>query len=101
MSKLSEMAKIWPECDYCGLENPNGDLLCLCHSNELRHGRGAWFKSKDLFGAFGCQRCHDLVDGRQGSLTKEQKREMHRKANAKMLERLILNDALEVKGGNL
>ena len=36
----------------CGLENPNGDLLCLAHSNRLEDGRGYGHKSNDLFGAF-------------------------------------------------
>lgn len=64
----------------CGLENPNGDLLCLAHSNSLQDGRGAYFKSNDLYGAYLCSTCHDAVDGRRWGLTKEEKRGMHEEA---------------------
>lgn len=56
----------------------------LAHSNELAHGRGAYFKSIDYFGAILCadaDGCHDIVDGKSGNLTKEGKREMHRRAH--------------------
>ncbi len=95
--KLAQLAREYPACDYCGLENPNGDLLCLCHSNALEDGRGAYHKSKDLFGAMGCHKCHDAVDGRAGGLNKVEKRAMHHAANQKMLRWLIDNDRLEVK----
>ena len=94
---LRELAKEYPACDYCGLENPSGDLLCLCHSNSLEDGRGFAYKSHDLFGAFGCKACHDLTDGRSGQLNKYQKRDMHEAANKKMLRWLIENNRLEVK----
>ena len=87
--ELLELAKEYPACDYCGIENPNGDRLCLCHSNALQDGRGASFKSHDLFGAMGCHACHDLVDGRNGTLNKHQKRAMHEAANKKMLRWLV------------
>jgi len=45
------------------------------HSNSLSHGRGFAHKAPDYYTAYVCQRCHDEIDGRSGSLTKEQKRE--------------------------
>ena len=61
----------------CGLQNPNGDLLCLAHSNALEDGRGAYHKSPDIFGAIVCDRCHSEIDGRAGGLSKEGKRGKH------------------------
>lgn len=81
MSKLRKSARDAPHCFNCFLQNPNGDLLCLAHSNELAHGRGFAHKSADENGAILCHRCHDLIDGRSGGLSKEQKRELHRRAN--------------------
>ena len=81
MSRLRESAKLAPHCFNCGLQNPNGDLLCLAHSNELRHGRGIGHKTPDIFGAILCKPCHDIIDGRRGALTKEEKHEMHRLAH--------------------
>lgn len=80
MSKLRESAKDAPYCMGCGKPNPDGDLLCLAHSNALEDGRGAYHKSNDLFGAILCMECHDLVDGRKGGLTKAKKHGMHREA---------------------
>lgn len=46
------------------------------HSNALEHGRGAYHKAPDYFVAYVCQRCHDLIDGRNGGLSQEEKREL-------------------------
>ncbi len=97
MTKLREMAKEVPHCMGCGLENPNGDLLCLAHSNSLADGRGAYHKSNDLFGAFLCARCHDFCDGRAGGGSKEEKRDWHELAWKKTMRWLILNGRVVVK----
>lgn len=78
MSKLRESAREAPHCFGCYTPNPNGDRLCLAHSNALADGRGAYHKSPDEKGAIVCFHCHDLIDGRRGGLSKEAKREMHR-----------------------
>jgi len=83
--KLRKSAQHAPNCFSCGATNRGGNL-CLAHSNELRLGRGASFKSPDYYGAILCPACHDIVDGRAPSdLTKEGKREMHRLAHEKTL----------------
>ena len=92
-----QLARQVPHCMSCGLENPNGDLICLAHSNELRDGRGAYFKSKDLYGAFLCLRCHDLVDGRVGRLVREDKHDMLKRAWIESMRWAIDNDHLGVK----
>mgnify|MGYP003144517817 CR=1 FL=1 len=79
-NKLRKLAQEMPFCTSCGDPNPNRDLLCLAHSNELRHGKGVGKKSDDLFGAYMCFDCHNVVDGRTGKLTKIEKREMHERA---------------------
>ena len=91
MSKLRELAKECSHCMLCGLENPNGDLLCLAHSNALEDGRGAYHKSNDLYGAYLCAPCHDWVDGRRGALSKEDKRKYHSTAWVKTMRWWINN----------
>lgn len=46
-------------CVSCG--NPNA---CWCHSNKYRHGKGRGIKAHDIFGFYGCLKCHDWFDGR-------------------------------------
>lgn len=82
---LAQSAKFCPHCMFCGKANPNGDLLCLAHSNSLRHGRGSYHKSDSIFGAIVCMDCHDQIDGRKGGLSKEVKRDMHQVAHDRTL----------------
>lgn len=82
---LRQTPKLAPHCFSCGLQNPNGDLLCLAHSNQIDLGRGAYFKTHDLLGAIVCQPCHDLIDGRSGNLSKLEKHQMHQSAHMRTL----------------
>lgn len=68
--KLTKAANGRP-CVLCG----SVGTTVAAHSNSLAHGRGAYHKAPDYFVAYLCQRCHDEVDGRAGSLTKTEKRE--------------------------
>lgn len=77
-TKLRELAKEVPFCMGCGLDNPDGNMICLAHSNELADGRGAYHKSNDLYGAYLCAGCHQYVD--VTGETKEKKRAFHKKA---------------------
>jgi len=43
------------------------------HSNQQKHGRGKDLKSDDQFHAAVCPEAHDLIDGRKGGWTKEEK----------------------------
>jgi hypothetical protein len=92
MSKtnLRKLAKEVPCCMGCGMQNPNGDLLCLAHSNALEDGRGAYHKSNDLFGAYLCDTCHKSVDIGHG-LTKQEKRGYHKAAWVKTMRWWIKN----------
>lgn len=77
---LRASARNAPHCFSCFKENPNGDLLVLAHSNELRHGRGAYHKTPDYFGAIVCNDCHYDIDT-NSKLTKEEKRDKQRMAH--------------------
>ena len=66
-------------------EAANGRPCVLCtrvgttvaaHSNSLEHGRGMSHKAPDYYVAYVCQKCHDEIDGRSGSLSKTEKREL-------------------------
>lgn len=81
MRKLRNSATFAPQCMSCGLQNPNGDLLCLAHSNKLKDGKGWALKSKDEKGAICCNDCHNLIDGRTGKPSREEAQEMHRRAH--------------------
>ena len=85
-NSLRESAREAPHCFYCFTQNPNRDLLCLAHSNSLIDGRGIGHKSPDEKGAILCMACHNRVDGREGSLSKEEKREMHRIAHERTMK---------------
>ena len=85
MSKLRESARKCPHCMCCGMANPNGDLLCLAHTNELSQdgvatGRGAYHKSNDLLGCIICMACHQRIDGLVPGVSKEEKHALQRKA---------------------
>lgn len=47
--------------------NGNSETVVLCHlNNKALFGAGIGLKVPDIFGAWGCQACHDAVDGRDG-----------------------------------
>ena len=87
MSRLRESARKAPHCFLCWKPNPNGNLLCLAHSNAQTDGKGMALKSHDEAGAILCQACHDAVDGR-GSywMTGESRKAMHREAHLRTVE---------------
>jgi hypothetical protein len=102
MSRLRESAKDAPHCFNCGLENPNGDLLCLAHTNELSQdgtetGRGASHKSNDLLGCIVCWNCHALIDGAVGSLPKLTKHALQRSSWISTMRWWILTGKVTVK----
>lgn len=67
----------------CGLQNPNGELLCLAHANTLSSGKGMGLKSRDEAGAIVCDTCHSLIDGRINTYGRNKRQEMHQRAHAK------------------
>ena len=81
--KLRDSARYAPHCMGCGLENPDRNMLCLAHSNSLADGKGRGLKATDDTGAILCLTCHDLVDGRAGKWSKEEKQAYHQRAAGK------------------
>lgn len=61
MSKITLSAR-GEECQIRipGHCNFNPETTIFCHLN----GAGMGMKHKDLFGAYGCSSCHDIVDGK-------------------------------------
>jgi Protein of unknown function (DUF1364) len=49
---------------FPGVCNYRTDTTVLCHSNLLEDGKGYGIKAPDERGAYGCCRCHDVLDGR-------------------------------------
>ena len=77
--------------------------VVAAHSNHLDHGRGHAHKSHDCYIAFLCYRCHAFLD--HGSkndptgtyqATKEDKREMFRRAMDKTWLYLWMTDRVKV-----
>lgn len=84
MSKLRDSARWAPHCMSCGTGNPNGDSLCLAHSNRLKDGKGMGIKSKDEAGAICCDTCHNIIDGRTNvGMDRDQRQDMHAQANVR------------------
>lgn len=70
--KILDFARDRP-CVLCG--GCDGTTVAA-HSNALEHGRGIGLKTPDFMVAYVCQHHHDLIDGRTGRLSKEEKRQM-------------------------
>lgn len=52
-----------------GVCSGNSETVVLCHLNNKRlFGVGTGQKVPDIFGAWGCSACHDVVDGRRHSI---------------------------------
>lgn len=49
---------------FPGVCNYRTDTTVLCHSNLLEDGKGFCIKAPDEKAAYGCCRCHDVLDGR-------------------------------------
>lgn len=80
MSALTKLAK----GRMCTIRIPfgcdgGGPTTVPCHFRSQRIGAGMGIKPPDLFCAFGCHFCHDVVDGRKriAELSKEEIREYH------------------------
>lgn len=52
----------------------NGRNVVACHANWQEFGKGIGLKAHDCFIAFGCQDCHDAIDGRTPRIPKADRR---------------------------
>lgn len=74
-----------------GICNFDPATTVFCHLSGIRHGHGTGIKT--IFGAYGCDKCHDCVDGRTRSgLSKDYLRAAHLDGAFETLC-LILRDA--------
>lgn len=66
MSRITRSAKL-RSCSVRlqGCTNDRGSVV-FAHAPSVSKGMG--FKSPDWWGAFACHFCHDILDGRAGSL---------------------------------
>ena len=71
--RILALASECPKCCHCGRHN-DGSIVAA-HSNSQRHGKGMGLKAHDL-PAYLCQECHDLLDGRMGTLTRFEREQM-------------------------
>ena len=71
--KLLAFAKEAPHCMNC--HKPNHGDIVAAHSNSQTHGKWMGLKAED-FPAYLCGECHDRLDGRSGTLTRFEKRQM-------------------------
>ena len=66
MSKITQSARD----EQCQIRLPficNGNpaTTVWCHANGSAAGKGIGMKAPDYLGAYGCNACHDVVDGRR------------------------------------
>ena len=90
---LRDLAAKCPKCMSCGARN-RGNVVA-CHSNSLEHGKGMGQKAHDV-PAYLCGDCHDLLDGRAGSLTREEKSAMFLEAAYASMAWLLQEGHLQV-----
>lgn len=69
--KLTDAAQHF-NCQCCGKYRPS----VPAHANWQQYGKGAGLKAHDCFVAFVCQRCHDIIDGRAGKLSNDERHDM-------------------------
>ena len=70
---VSKKARQSARGERCTLQTPfcggRTDTVVLCHAPSESKGTGT--KSDDFWGAFGCSKCHDFLDGRKGLIPNE------------------------------
>jgi len=80
---LLKLASMAPNCMGCGAVNVG--QVVGCHPNGLAMGKGMGQKAHDLV-AYLCPDCHDLLDGRTGTLTRFEREVLYlRTSNASMV----------------
>jgi transcription elongation factor Elf1 len=64
------------DCQVCG---KYGQTV-PAHANWQEYGKGMGLKAHDMYVAAVCTHCHDMIDGRIGKLTEDEKRELWHRA---------------------
>lgn len=76
---LRDLAAKVPHCMNRDCRAANRGQIVAAHSNESAHGKGLSLKAHDV-PAYLCGSCHDLLDGRAGHLSREEKSAMFLRA---------------------
>lgn len=89
------------------LDSAEGQSCVLCekedgttvaaHANSVALGKGKGIKPPDYYTAHVCHGCHDLIDGRAGKLSKEEKMEMWTRAFVRTVARWFNQGIVGVK----
>lgn len=97
MSAIRKAAK-GEQCtlNISGVCSYDRETTVLCHFPSETHGMG--LKSDDLSGGFGCSCCHDVIDGRSGHLSREDKEFYMRRSQFRTILRLVERGIVTVKG---
>lgn len=59
-------------CTLCGARG----TTVACHANQVALGKGTGIKSPDYFIAYCCHRCHNQIDGREGTLSRAERHDL-------------------------
>lgn len=70
------------DCVLCGRDKA---YTVPAHCDELEFGKGMGKKTPGFLIAYVCGDCHDIIDGRKGGLSKDEKRHMWRTAYLRTL----------------
>jgi len=73
------------------------ETVVACHSNWQEHGKGIGLKASDCFIAFGCQDCHDAIDGRNHRIPTADRRYYWQRGFERTLLWLFTNKKLKVQ----
>ena len=93
--KLRRLAHEAPCCMNAECRKPNEGDIVLAHPNGLDFGKGMGQKADDL-PAYACHACHDLIDGRAGILSRDQRRALWNRIAVESMRWLLKNHLLEV-----
>lgn len=79
-------------CVCCGVVG----TTVACHANSVALGKGTGIKCPDFYTVHLCVRCHNLYDGREGRLTKEEKEALFTRAFYLTIARLFTQGVVVV-----
>lgn len=89
MSKLTEAARgRLCQVRLPGICNSNPETTVLAHY-RLSGVCGMGMKPSDLIGAHACSDCHDAIDGRVGTMPREQARFAHLEGMVRTINELL------------
>ena len=83
-------------CVLCGTEG----TTVAAHTNSVALGKGMGIKAPDFYTAWVCRDHHDLIDGRTGRLTKDEKAALWTEAYLKTVAAWFMQEVVIVSSSN-